>query len=220
MTSTFPVRTSRQDRRAMCGHQMGRWAIGLFRWTPDPPTCFTDGKIHQGAKWTETSVTYWGTRETKCDVFGKYRVHVQGIIHPKRKILAEFTVFKNSLTFFLLWKTKEDILRNVTTAFVHTMKVNGFQNNFGLHWLHWQDFPPKSIYFWKVWDNNYIFFMLYFFWVNCSFMTDICYIQMEYDYIYKYVYMHSIQFDTFKILSCTLPFKSLGARRCVFERSY
>ncbi len=149
---------------------------------------------------------------TECNI-------VQGIIHPKRKILAEFTVFKNSLTFFLLWKTK-DILRNVTTAFVHTMKVNGFQNNFGLHWLHWQDFPPKSIYFWKVWDNNYIFFMFYFFWVNCSFMTDICYIQMEYDYIYKYVYMHSIQFDTFKILSCTLPFKSLGARRCVFERSY
>ncbi len=30
-------------------------------------------------------------------------------------------------------------------------------------------------------------------------MTDICYIQMEYDHIYKYVYMHSIQFDTFKM---------------------
>ncbi len=45
---------------------------------------------------------------------------------------------------------------------------------------------------------------------------------MEYDHIYKYVYMHSIQFDTFKmyliflILSCRLPFKSLGAIRCVF----
>ncbi len=42
--------------------------------------------------------------------------------------------FQSYLTYFLQCDTKEDILKNVSTAFVHTMQVIGIQNYTGQHW--------------------------------------------------------------------------------------
>ncbi len=51
---------------------------------------------------------------------------------PKMKILSSFThphVIQNLFDFFLLCNTKEDILKNVSNADVHIVKVNVVQNN-------------------------------------------------------------------------------------------
>jgi len=55
---------------------------------------------------------------------------LKGKLSQKMKILSSFThlyVVPN-LTFFLLQNIKEDILRNVSFYFFHTMEVNGNQN--------------------------------------------------------------------------------------------
>lgn len=41
--------------------------------------------------------------------------------------------FPTCMTFFLLWKMKEDILKSLFVPFVYTMKVNGVQNNTRTH---------------------------------------------------------------------------------------
>ncbi len=45
------------------------------------------------------------------------------------------------MILFVLWNSKEDILKNVESGFVSTMKVNGVQNNTG-HCI-----DKKHIYF-------------------------------------------------------------------------
>ncbi len=50
----------------------------------------------------------------------------KGLIRPKLKNLSSFNLMfiQNCVTFFLLWKIKEDVWQNVQTVF-NTMKANG-----------------------------------------------------------------------------------------------
>lgn len=52
---------------------------------------------------------------------------IKGLVQSKMKFVTIY------LPFCLLWTTKEDILKNVTVFFLHTVKSNGVQCCFGPH---------------------------------------------------------------------------------------
>ncbi len=70
-------------------------------------------------------------------------------VHFKGLLTQKWTFFHYLV--FLLWNTKSDILKNVYTA-LSKMKVNGFQNNTGPHWLQYLKNPVKVIQVWN--DGN------------------------------------------------------------------
>ncbi len=55
---------------------------------------------------------------------------VKGVDSPKNIKFCHNLLMslQTGMAFFLLWNTKEDILRNVSVFFVHTMKVSHHQN--------------------------------------------------------------------------------------------
>jgi len=51
---------------------------------------------------------------------------LKGIVKPKWTFLASLILKLMSLSFYLQWNTKRNVLKNVPAAVLHIIKVNGY----------------------------------------------------------------------------------------------